>query len=443
VVHQNGSNVGIGTTDPSFGGAVGSRFSLSNADGQTGFAIGNATTPRMAINGNSNGSFTLYDYAAGSWRAGITQKSGTVGIGTMDPSFGGAVGSRFSLSNTDGQTGFAIGNATTPRMAINGNSNGSFTFYDYAAGSFTAGITQKSGNVGIGNPNPTSRLHVLNNATASGVTIAGDGVASECGGGGCYAVIGASSATSGSGRGVYGTAAGPGGTAVFGYATASSGAAIGVQGRTDSATGFGGFFLNSDGNGKALAAASPAGTEIFTVRASGNVGVGISNPATNLQVFGDMRVGTSGTNGCLQRFDGTAIAGTCSSDGRLKKNVRPFAPMLDRLVQLGPVTYNWRADEFPEYHFGASQASGLIAQEVEQVFPGMVSTDGRGYKAVNYSELPLLLLQAVRELNAENDSLADALREQQEMIRELRAEMEELRRRGEVLLSNTVRPAAR
>ena len=45
---------------------------------------------------------------------------------------------------------------------------------------------------------------------------------------------------------------------------------------------------------------------------------------TSLQVFGDIRVGTSGTNGCLKNFAGTGIIGTCSSDRRLKKNITPF-----------------------------------------------------------------------------------------------------------------------
>ncbi|MEI7480001.1 MAG: hypothetical protein WCJ59_00005, partial [bacterium] len=45
----------------------------------------------------------------------------------------------------------------------------------------------------------------------------------------------------------------------------------------------------------------------------GKVGIGSStNPATALQVFGDIRVGTAGTNGCIQGFGGTALTGTCS-----------------------------------------------------------------------------------------------------------------------------------
>ncbi len=132
-----------------------------------------------------------------------------------------------------------------------------------------------------------------------------------------------------------------------------------------------------------------------------NVGIGTSSPNTTLQVVGDVRVGTSGTNGCLKNFAGTGIAGVCSSDARLKTNVRPFEPMLDRVARLRPVRFNWKTEQFPEYHFGVGLNSGLIGQEVEQVFPEMVTADERGYKMVDYSVLPYLTLAAVREQQAQ------------------------------------------
>jgi hypothetical protein len=38
---------------------------------------------------------------------------------------------------------------------------------------------------------------------------------------------------------------------------------------------------------------------------------------------------------------------------------------------------------------------GLLAQEVEQVYPELVSTDAQGYKAVNYAQLAPVLIEAL------------------------------------------------
>ena len=160
-----------------------------------------------------------------------------------------------------------------------------------------------------------------------------------------------------------------------------------------------------------------------------NVGIGTSPRTRSCRSSATSASGTSGTNGCVQRFDGTAIAGTCSSDARLKTNVQPFGRVLDRVVRLQPVHYAWRAAEFPEYHFGPGVSSGLIAQDVEQVFPEMVSTDERGYKMVNYSELPYLTLQAVKDLKSENDALKVKVAAQEAALASLADRLSRLEKR--------------
>lgn len=148
------------------------------------------------------------------------------------------------------------------------------------------------------------------------------------------------------------------------------------------------------------------------------VGIGVTAPSDPLHVVGDIRIG-SGTTGCVKDNDGTAIAGTCASDLRFKSDVQPFGRLLDRVARLRPVTFYWRSAEFPEKHFGAAQSYGLIAQEVEQVLPELVVEDATGYRAVNYSRLPLVTLQAVTDLAAEHDALKrdyDALRAQVEAL---------------------------
>lgn len=143
------------------------------------------------------------------------------------------------------------------------------------------------------------------------------------------------------------------------------------------------------------------------IGADGRVAIGSHTALDALDVEGDLRLGTSGTNGCVKDKNGGAIIGTCSSDARFKRDITSYASMLDRVTSLRPVQFSWRSAEFADRGFGTAREDGLIAQEVEDVLPELVSIDADGYKAVNYSRLPLLTIQAVKELKAENDRLKE------------------------------------
>jgi len=163
----------------------------------------------------------------------------------------------------------------------------------------------------------------------------------------------------------------------------------------------------------------PASPAILVVDGvTDSVGVGVKAPEEKLHVAGNIKIGT-GTTGCVLDADGGVIAGTCFSDRRFKKDITPFARSLEKLSLLQPVHFSWRADEYPDRHFGASQSFGLIAQDVEPVLPELVTTDAQGFEAVRYSALPLYMLQAIKELKAENDALKARLQAQEERLREL------------------------
>jgi hypothetical protein len=96
-----------------------------------------------------------------------------------------------------------------------------------------------------------------------------------------------------------------------------------------------------------------------------------------------------------------------SSDERLKKNIVTTRDgYIEDICKLRVVKYNWKKDAD-----GTPQELGLIAQEVEQVFPGLVQDDlnpveegGEIYKQVKQSVLPFMLLKAIQELKAEFDA---------------------------------------
>ncbi len=72
--------------------------------------------------------------------------------------------------------------------------------------------------------------------------------------------------------------------------------------------------------------------------------------------------------------------------------------MLDKVSQLVPKTYHWRSEEYPNKKFGTQKEYGLVAQDVEKIFPDMVENDANGLKAIHYERLPILAVQAIKEL---------------------------------------------
>lgn len=79
-----------------------------------------------------------------------------------------------------------------------------------------------------------------------------------------------------------------------------------------------------------------------------------------------------------------------TSDVNLKNNIKDLSinkkEHLDKLRNLIPKSYNFKNQETTSF--------GLIAQEVEKIYPELVATQKDGTKCINYTELiPLLLLQ--------------------------------------------------
>jgi hypothetical protein len=124
----------------------------------------------------------------------------------------------------------------------------------------------------------------------------------------------------------------------------------------------------------------------------GNVGLGIWNPGYKLHVIGDI-----------------AYTGNIYdvSDIRLKENITPLENAIEKVSSIRGIYFTNTGEPTEK------REVGVAAQEVEKVLPEVVSEDAKGYKSVDYSKLTPVLIEAVKE--------------QQAQIEELKAEIIELR----------------
>ena len=153
-------------------------------------------------------------------------------------------------------------------------------------------------------------------------------------------------------------------------------------------------------------------TNQVTVSAStGSVTVSLpQNIHTGASVrFNSLGIGTAaGAAGEIRATDN--ITAYYTSDERLKTNVRPIENALDKVSQLDGVIYDWN-DTYKKDHgdvdgyFVRADNSGVIAQQVEKVFPNVVADRADGFKAVRYELLVPLLIEAIKDLKAEIEAL--------------------------------------
>lgn len=123
----------------------------------------------------------------------------------------------------------------------------------------------------------------------------------------------------------------------------------------------------------------------MTILNGGNVGIGTANPARRLSVNGDAG-GTSAWNN--------------DSDVRLKKNIETITNALDKVNALRGVRFDWIDTE----NHPAGKQIGFIAQEANSVIPEVVSKPGE-YYSMQYGPISALLVEAMKELKAENDAM--------------------------------------
>lgn len=125
-------------------------------------------------------------------------------------------------------------------------------------------------------------------------------------------------------------------------------------------------------------------------------------PTTNYGSYAGYFAGTTKVTGTMY-----ASAFTTTSDSRLKENIRNLNDSAINNIQLlRPVEYQFKQDSVHyTYEKDAFEMKvnhyGLLAQEVQEIFPNLVYESGDGYLSINYTELIPVLIKSVQELSSE------------------------------------------
>jgi hypothetical protein len=252
-----------------------------------------------------------------------------------------------------------------------------------------------------------------------------------------------------------------------------------------------GLFVENSGTGNGFfvfQTATAGGGKSFSITNAGNVGIGTTEPTATLQVAGDgiviedygskpfirflnnihglppleftdtwllqanepdggsfrIRNESDNVDRLVIDTNGNVIVNgqvVHSSDVRLKTHIRTIPDALNKVLKLRGVEFEWKKDSDRDKDPDPGLHIGLIAQEVESIFPELVETGPDGYKSVAYANVTAILIEAVKEQQkiiekqeAENAAMHAELNSMKSKITDLTAKTVELQAALEALL---------
>ena len=118
-------------------------------------------------------------------------------------------------------------------------------------------------------------------------------------------------------------------------------------------------------------------------------GVGIGLIGSPIQTLGE--TGAQNFRNANTPFNYYHVMGGLSpSDSTLKTDIHPLENSLENVLMLQAYRYKWK-DTIDE------QDIGIMAQELEKIYPEMVTIDTNGKKIVYYYKLIPVLIEAIKE----------------------------------------------
>jgi len=431
------SGVSVATTEIARINSTGLQSSLS----------GTAASPALRVNDTDTGLYRIADNKLGISTAGTfavaVDASQNVGIGTTSPSekldirdgelvfthsslnqaLSGRI--RFNEYNGDDESGAYIqynGASNYLQMFTNTESN-DYEFLRALRGSHLA-LQPSGGNVGIGTESPNTLLHLYstgntqmrlqtNSASSASSIVYQNGTASYSVGINAAEQFSFYSSQLGSdalvinGNGNVGIGGSPEGNAKLDIKMSGVSQYLKLE--------------RSSSSGRSqIQLANESGTELWRFGLTGGGSEDFSfwdgsfnhlvfDRSANSAQFGGsvgINVTPSGTSGRLDCSNDVVAYST--SDKRLKENIKPLDSALDKVLKISGVSFDWKEltkEEKKTIHGNEGHDVGVIAQEIEEVLPEVVTERDTGYKAVKYEKIVPLLIEAIKEQQKQIEEL--------------------------------------
>jgi hypothetical protein len=234
-------------------------------------------------------------------------------------------------------------------------------------------------------------------------------------------------------------------TGILNTGTGVSALEFNTVGAHNTAIGVSALVYNSAGADNTATGLSALGNNTmgsFNIGIGSGAGLSLTTGDNNIDIFdpgvageaNTIRIGTQGTQtrtfiagifggprikkGCDVIADSTGMLGCAKSSARYKRDIRDMGDASDKLMKLRPVTFQYKEDS------DGIQQYGLIAEEVEKVYPELVidDSDGRA-ETVAYQVLPAMLLNEVQKEHRDSERKSAKIARLTAQIAEMKASM--------------------